>query len=80
VAEAAAKLDAPRTSSSRTRRTGRSRQAAQRLDTPDKVTGKQVYGADLKLPGMLIAAIKESPVMGGKLKSFDAAKVEKMRA
>src|SRR6202171_2631071 len=31
-----------------------------RLDTPDKVTGKQVYGADLKLPGMLNAAIKES--------------------
>jgi hypothetical protein len=30
-------------------------------------------GADLKLPGMLNAAIKECPVMGGKIKSFDAA-------
>src|SRR4029450_12753729 len=49
-----------------------------RLDTPDKVTGKQVYGADLKLPGMLNAAIKSSPVMGGKVTSYDAAKVEKM--
>jgi isoquinoline 1-oxidoreductase beta subunit len=50
-----------------------------RLDTIDKVTGKQVYGADLKLPGMLNAAIKECPVFGGKVKSFDAARVEKMK-
>jgi isoquinoline 1-oxidoreductase beta subunit len=50
-----------------------------RLDTPDKVTGKQVYGFDLKLPGMLNAAIKESPVQGGKVKSFDAAKVAGMK-
>ena len=49
-----------------------------RLDTLDKLTGKQVYGADLKLPGMLNAAIKESPVQGGKIKSFDAAKVANM--
>ena len=46
-----------------------------RLDTIDKVTGKQVYGADLKLPGMLNAAIMECPVFGGKVKSFDAAKI-----
>ena len=46
-----------------------------RLDTADKVTGKQVYGIDLKLPGMLNAAIKDCPVFGGKVKSFDAAKV-----
>jgi isoquinoline 1-oxidoreductase beta subunit len=48
-----------------------------RLDTLDKVTGKQVYGSDLKLPGMLNAAIKDCPVFGGKLKSFDAAAIEK---
>lgn len=48
-----------------------------RLDTMDKVTGKQVYGADLKLPGMLNAAIKDCPVFGGKVKSFNAAAVEK---
>ena len=48
-----------------------------RLDTIDRVTGKQVYGADVKLPGMLNAAIKDCPVQGGKVKSFDAAKVEK---
>lgn len=48
-----------------------------RLDTVDKVTGKQVYGADLKLPGMLNAAIKDCPVFGGKVKSFNAAAIEK---
>src|SRR5262245_22894959 len=49
-----------------------------RLDTADKVTGKQLYGIDVVLPGMLNATVKASPVNGGKLKSFDAAKVEKM--
>ncbi|MGZ3293715.1 MAG: molybdopterin cofactor-binding domain-containing protein, partial [Xanthobacteraceae bacterium] len=46
-----------------------------RLDTADKLTGKQQYSMDFKLPGMLSAAVKESPVFGGKVKSFDAAKV-----
>jgi len=45
-----------------------------RLDTRDKVNGKQVYGIDLKMPGMLIATIKECPVFGGKVQSFDASK------
>jgi isoquinoline 1-oxidoreductase subunit beta len=42
-----------------------------RLDTIEKTTGKQIYGMDLKLPGMLNAAIKACPVFGGKLKGFD---------
>src|SRR5262245_5539001 len=46
-----------------------------RLDTAHKVDGSQVYGMDLKLPGMLNAAIKDCPVFGGKVKSFDAAAV-----
>jgi isoquinoline 1-oxidoreductase beta subunit len=46
-----------------------------RLDTADKLTGKLVYGIDLKLPGMLNAAIKDCPVFGGKVKSFDTAKI-----
>jgi isoquinoline 1-oxidoreductase beta subunit len=46
-----------------------------RLDTADKVTGKQVYGMDLTLPGMLNAAIRDCPVFGGKVRSFDAAAV-----
>lgn len=46
-----------------------------RLDTVDKTTGAQIYGMDLKLPGMLNAAIKDCPVFGGKLVSFDAAAI-----
>jgi isoquinoline 1-oxidoreductase beta subunit len=46
-----------------------------RLDTVDKTTGKQIYGMDLALPGLLNAAIKDCPVFGGKLKSFDAASI-----
>ena len=42
-----------------------------RLDTFDKLTGKQVFGTDLKLPGMLNAAIKACPVFAGTLKTFD---------
>ncbi len=49
-----------------------------RLDTVDKTTGKQIYGADLQLPGMLNASIRACPVFGGKVKSFDAAKVAGM--
>jgi isoquinoline 1-oxidoreductase beta subunit len=47
-----------------------------RLDTADKLTGKQVFGADLKLPGMLNASIKACPTFGGKLKAFDDTKVK----
>ena len=46
-----------------------------RLDTAGKVNGSQVYGMDLKLPGMLNAAIRDCPVFGGKVGSFDAAAI-----
>jgi isoquinoline 1-oxidoreductase subunit beta len=50
-----------------------------RLDTPDKVIGATVYGIDVKLPGMLNAAIADCPVTGGKVKSFDEAKIAGMK-
>ncbi len=50
-----------------------------RLDTADKLTGKQLYAIDLRLPGMLHAAIKACPVFGGKLASFDESKIKGMR-
>jgi isoquinoline 1-oxidoreductase beta subunit len=46
-----------------------------RLDTPDKTQGKTIFGIDIRLPGMLYASFKQCPVRGGKIKSFDAAKV-----
>jgi isoquinoline 1-oxidoreductase beta subunit len=49
--------------------------SVKRLDTAEKTTGKMIYGIDVKLPGMLNAAIKACPVFGGKLKSFDEAKI-----
>ena len=79
VAEAAAKLEAPKDIKLKDPKDWKvAGKPVKRLDTPDKVTGKQVYGADFKLPGMLNAAIKECPVQRGKVKSFDAAAVEKM--
>ena len=49
-----------------------------RLDTRDKLTGKQVFGADLQLPGMLNATIKACPVFGGALVTFDADAVREI--
>ena len=49
-----------------------------RLDTVDKTTGAQIYGMDLKLPGMLNAAVIDCPVFGGKVKNVDDAAALKM--
>jgi len=46
-----------------------------RLDTLDKLVGKTTYGIDLRLPGMLYAAISACPVFSGTLKSYDEARV-----
>ncbi|HEY3195170.1 MAG TPA: molybdopterin cofactor-binding domain-containing protein, partial [Candidatus Dormibacteraeota bacterium] len=46
-----------------------------RLDTADKLDGRKVYAIDLTLPGMLHAAVKACPVFGGKLTSYDEAKI-----
>src|SRR5436190_154547 len=43
-----------------------------RLDTPSKVDGSALFGIDVKLPGMLVASIERSPVLGGRLKRFNA--------
>jgi isoquinoline 1-oxidoreductase beta subunit len=80
VAEAAAKLEPPKEVKLKDPKEWKViGKSVKRLDTVDKVNGKQVYGADLKLPGMLNAAIKDCPVFGGKLKSFDAGRVTSLR-
>ena len=48
-----------------------------RLDTAEKLDGRQKYAIDLQFPGMLNAAIRQSPVFGGKLVSFDNAAIAK---
>jgi isoquinoline 1-oxidoreductase beta subunit len=50
-----------------------------RLDTSNKVNGSKVYGVDLQLPGMLVAAIKACPVFGGKIVSYDESKIKNLR-
>src|SRR5882672_9462542 len=80
VAEAAAKLDPPRQIKLKDPKDWKiAGKPLKRLDTADKVNGKTVFGIDLKFPGMVIATIRDCPVPGGKVKSFDAAKVQSMR-
>ena len=49
-----------------------------RLDIPAKVTGAAEFGLDVRVPDMLYAAITQSPVFGGTLKSIDEAKIKSM--
>ncbi|MGB7207496.1 MAG: xanthine dehydrogenase family protein molybdopterin-binding subunit [Pyrinomonadaceae bacterium] len=44
-----------------------------RLDSPEKVNGRAIFGLDVKVPGMLYATILRSPVIGGKVTSVDDA-------
>lgn len=79
VAAAAAKLDPPKDVKLKDIKDWTiAGKGVKRLDTADKVTGKQIYGIDLSLPRMLVAAIRDCPVRGGKLATFDAAKVTGM--
>ena len=50
-----------------------------RLDTADKLDGSKKFAIDVRLPGQLCAAIKACPVWGGKLVSYDAAKISGRR-
>jgi isoquinoline 1-oxidoreductase beta subunit len=79
VVEAAAKLEPPADVKLKDPKDWKiAGKSVKRLDTADKTTGKMIYGIDVKLPGMLNAAIKACPVFGGKLKSFDEAKIAGM--
>src|SRR3989441_10543751 len=49
-----------------------------RLDTPSKVNGSAQFGIDVKLPGMLVASIERSPVLGGRVKRFNADRAKAM--
>jgi isoquinoline 1-oxidoreductase beta subunit len=80
VADAAAKIEPPKEIPLKDPKTWTiAGKPLNRLDTVDKVTGKMMYGADVKLPGMLNAAIKDCPVFGNRLVSFDDSKVKGMK-
>jgi isoquinoline 1-oxidoreductase beta subunit len=50
-----------------------------RLDVFDKVTGHPAYAIDVRLPGMMYAAIRQCPVFGGTLKAVDDGPLKAMR-
>ena len=49
-----------------------------RTDIAAKVNGTAQFGIDVKLPGMVYASLEQSPVIGGKVKSLDAAAAKTM--
>lgn len=53
-------------------------QSQKRKDTPAKVDGTAIYGIDVKLPGMLYAALAQPPVLGGSVKKFNDEKAKGM--
>ena len=77
LAEAASKLPVPKDPQLKTkfRYVGK---PVKRLDTPSKVNGKAEFGIDVKLPGMVYAALAQCPVIGGKVVSFDAGRASSM--
>jgi len=80
VAEAAAKLEPPKDVKLKDPKDWKLiGKSVKRVDIPDTVMGRQRYGIDTQLPGMLYAAIAQCPVFGGKVKAMDASKVEGRR-
>lgn len=79
LAEAASKLEPPKNpklkDASAFRIVGK---PVTRLDTPAKVDGSAEFGIDVKLPGMLYAALAQCPVLGGKPISFEASQAMTM--
>ena len=50
--------------------------ARHRLDSPAKINGRAEFGIDAHFPGVLTALVARSPVFGGRVKSFKAAKAK----
>jgi isoquinoline 1-oxidoreductase subunit beta len=50
-------------------------QSVRRVDVKDKVVGNPIYASDVRLPDMLFASVSACPVLGGRLKSFDASQI-----
>ena len=81
VAAAAAKLTPPDAKAIKLKEISQWKIAGKpvkRLDTAPKLNGAKIYAIDLKLPGMLNAAVKQCEVFGGTLVSFDESKIARM--
>ncbi len=78
TAAAAIKLEAEPTPKPREDWTFMTKVNPGKIQIPDIVAGKAIYGIDIRLPDMVYAALKQVPVMGGTLVSYDATEVLKM--
>ena len=80
VAEAAAKIPPPKEVKLKDAKEWRLiGKPTKRLDVTDKVLGKPIYGIDVRVPGMLHAALAQCPVFKGTLKSVDESKAAGMK-
>ncbi len=77
LAEAAARLPAPATVPLKDPKDWKLiGKRTRRLDTPEKITGRAVFGMDVRFDGLLTAFVARGPVFGAKVKSFDATKAK----
>ncbi len=53
--------------------------SVKRFDTPDKVNGKAQYGIDVRMPGLKVATLMATPVVGGKVAGVDQAAALKVQ-
>jgi len=51
----------------------------QRIDVPEKVTGAAKFGIDIRLPEMLFATVRQSPIFGGDILSLDEVAAKAIR-
>src|SRR5262249_54180364 len=80
VAAAASKMEPPKDAAVRDPKDWTiAGQPMHRLEIPDKVRGRPVFGVDVVLPGMLMASIVQCPVFLGKVKSVDTSAIENLR-
>ena len=80
VAEAASKLEVPKEPKLKDPNTWKLLGTSPaRFDIPDKIVGKTIFASDVRAPGMVYASVAQCPVFGGKLKSFEEAKIKAMR-
>src|SRR5882762_2978747 len=79
VAKAAkVKLEVEPTPKDRSQWTFLTKTSPAKVQIPEIVNGAAVYGMDVRLPHMVYAALRQSPVHGGKLKSYDADAIKNM--
>jgi isoquinoline 1-oxidoreductase subunit beta len=77
LAEAAAKLPAPKTVPLKDPKDWKLiGKPTKRLDTPEKITGRARFGMDVQFDGLLTAVVARPPVFGGKVKSVDNTKAK----